>query len=672
MNIQEVSQKEAELRQLLQHLSLKCASLQGTKSAMEERKKSLLTKVGEAKARDGLSPEVGVAFKALQQKTHDRSVGSYEELLTYLLKDVLPQEGTVHLQTDYKGNETWLDVFVKKPGFKEKESLNANGGALNNVISTGLRYISLSKTENRKFLILDEPDCWVENNRVESFFKVISEVSASVGFQTFFISHHDSSMFEGNANIVKLRRMYADELKQIPEDIDSWLYEVVFEDGAVRDFASLEDVLHMEGIKIRRYKVVCEQMQPIVSQWEDATTPGIRAIELINVRQHQHTVIPCGPGANALIGGNNVGKSTAILVATRAMAYGECDDTIIRHGQDEATIIFHIEDGKRLVMTRKKGRSPPIMYYLYQGDECLKEGKPQKRNSVPDWVEKELGICRVDDMDIQLVSQKSPIFLLEESGPKRAKILSVGTEGENLTDLMKIYENIKSEDKETIKRGEEELTRLNMALDSFKNLTGLEEILAELMLEFDQMWKNFEDLKKMFSVLTKLDDVLAKNSWASNFSVLELPDLTTPTIRDTTPLEKTLKTLETPVLVVPELTFDSAPALKDSSILIHHGKSLVEALKANDFVVSAHESMEKMEALFDKKEISLKDTSATDKLLMEIQEQSNSLNETVKAQNKLVEEIKHNQATEEAIIRELGGICPTCSQRWPEGYHSHV
>lgn len=672
MSIQELSQKESELRQVLQQLSLKCASLQGVKSAMQERKKSLLVKVGEAKARDELAPEIGTAFKALQQKTHDRSVGSYEELLTYLLKDVLPQEGTVHLQTDYKGNETWLDVFVKKPGFKEKESLNANGGALNNVISTGLRYISLSKTENRKFLILDEPDCWVENNRVESFFKVISEVSASVGFQTFFISHHDSSMFEGNANIVKLRRLYADELNHTPKDIDSWLYEVVFEDGVVRDFASLEDVMQMEGIKIRRYKVVCEQMQPIVTQWEDSTTPGIRAIELINVRQHQHTIIPCGPGANALIGGNNVGKSTAILVATRAMAYGECDDTLIRHGQDTATIIFHIEDGKRLVMTRKKGRSPPMMYYLYKGDECIKEGKPQKRNSVPDWVEEELGITRVDDMDIQLVSQKSPIFLLEESGPKRAKILSVGTEGENLTDLMKIYDGIKAEDKETIKRGEEELTRLNMALESFKNLVTLEEILAQLVLEFDPMWHNFEQLKKLSDVAFRLEEVLIKNSWAHQFKTVEIPDLKEPVIADTSNLEKLLKVLDAPVLKVPELTFDEPPVLKDTSVFIHNGKALVEALKANEFVERAKQSLSQFEFVLEKKDVVLRDTLATDKVLVELQEQSKVFNETVSSQNKVLNEIKEAEAEELKIIESLGGICPTCSQRWPEGYHNHV
>ena len=672
MNSYELSQIETDLRQQLQQLSLKCASLQGIRSAMLERKKSLLLKVGEAKARNDLSPEVGVAFKALQQKTHDRSVGSYEELLTYLLKDVLPQEGTVHLQTDYKGNETWLDVFVKKPGFKEKESLNANGGALNNIISTGLRYISLSKTENRKFLILDEPDCWVETNRVESFFKVISEVSASVGFQTFFISHHDRSMFEGNANIVKLRRMYADELPRIPEDIDSWLYEVVFEDGVVKDFASLEDVLEMEGVSVRRYKVVCEQMQPIVSQWEDTTTPGIRAIELINVRQHQHTVIPCGPGANALIGGNNVGKSTAILVATRAMAYGECDDTLIRHGQKEATIIFYLEDEKRIVMTRKKDRSPPIMYYLYKGDKLLKEGKPQKRNSVPDWVEKELGINRVDDMDIQLVSQKNPIFLLEESGPKRAKILSVGTEGENLTDLMKIYDGIKSEDKETVKRGEEELTKLNLALEAFKNLSSLEEIVAELVLEFDPMWSNFENLKKLTTALLKLEDVYAKNSWTNLFGELTLPDLTAPTIKDTASLEKLVNVLSAPALVVPEIIFEQPPVLRDTSIFIHHGKALVEALKANDFVVQAKKELLQIDNLLSHKDIFLTDTASTEKVLLDIQDQSKVLQENTELQNKLSKELVTAQQLEEEIIESLGGICPTCAQRWPGVKHDHI
>src|SRR5690606_17040382 len=204
-----------------------------------------------------------------------------------ILNDVLPEEGVIRLLTQYKSNATWLDIALEKNGNLE-DVVDGNGGAVTNVISAGLRFAALTRTPNRRLMVLDEPDCWLMENRVSAFARVISQVSAQTQTQTFFITHKNPAYFEGHVNLVQF---YADD----------------------------------EG------KVKASALAPVVQEWTDDETPGIRALELIDFRRHEHTLVPCYPGATAYIGPNNLGKSTAIVSSFKAVAYGESNDTMIRH-----------------------------------------------------------------------------------------------------------------------------------------------------------------------------------------------------------------------------------------------------------------------------------------------------------------------------------------------------
>lgn len=426
------------LRNATQKLALRAAQLSGMLISDREQHSKTSEGVAHAKGRNGLKEEVARVFTGMHSLANQRSVGGFEALLSAILQDVLPDEGIVRLISEYKDNKTYLDINLEKNGGLE-DILEGNGGAITNVISAGLRYAALSRTQNRRVMVLDEPDCWIKEERAPYLFNVIAQVSAAMQTQTLFITHDDPSTLEGKVNLVKF---FKDEA------------------GIVR----------------------AQALAPLMFDWESSEQPGLRGIELINVRAHVHTFVPCFPGATAYIGANNLGKSTAVTTALRVMAYGESDDSIIRHGCNEASIVLHLENEQRLVWKRKIKGSPAVLYQYFKGDseKPIHEGRQPARNSAPDWVSEILGINRVDDLDMQLCNQKRPVFLLDESSPTRAKLLSVGRESSHLNSLLKSYATVRVADAETIKSGELELSRLNARISQLSAVEGLNPTIAQL------------------------------------------------------------------------------------------------------------------------------------------------------------------------------------------------
>lgn len=400
------------------------------------RATELHSAIAAAKGRAALGEEMQRQLEALQHRAHERSVGAFERLLSAVLHDVLPGEGSVKFDLAMKNNSTWLDVLLEKGGHLE-DALEGNGGAVANVLSTGLRFAALARTKNRRVMVLDEPDCWVKPERIPAFVNVIAKVSTGFDFQSFFISHHDSELFQQAVNVIELGKD---------------------KDG----------------------KVCVKSESHVTEDWADDMQPGIRALELINIRRHEHTVLRFRPGATALIGENNLGKSTAILSSLKAVAYGESSDELLRHGCDEATIVLHLERGRRIVWNRKLKRSPVVLYKLYEGDELVAEGRPGKRNEAPEWVTAELGICRVDDLDVQLRNQKTPVFLLDDTASRRAQVLSIGRESGYLKLLMAEYEALKTEDRLTVRNGEAEFARLQWRLRAKPIADALPDLSARL------------------------------------------------------------------------------------------------------------------------------------------------------------------------------------------------
>jgi predicted ATPase len=66
-------------------------------------------------------------------------------------------------------------------------------------MSVGLRMLALAtldEAEHRRFLVLDEQDCWLRPDLVPRLVKIVHEAGQALGFQVLMISHHDVSLFE--------------------------------------------------------------------------------------------------------------------------------------------------------------------------------------------------------------------------------------------------------------------------------------------------------------------------------------------------------------------------------------------------------------------------------------------------------------------------------------------
>jgi hypothetical protein len=440
----------SQSKRTFEDLRLRHARLMGERDSLLRRKEELTLKVAQAKGRLELEEEVTAVFEALQEKAHRRSIGPYEEGLSACIRDVFPEKGgeggaangIVKLELGQHLGMPALDLYINNDGFHE-DILTANGGSINNVVVAGLRVSALAQTTNRRLLVLDEPDIWIKPERVPNFVKMLSEVAVKSKTQMLMISHHVPEYFEGFASITKL---YSDN-------------------GQTK----------------------ATVLEPRMAEWEDDETPGVRYMRLINVRAHRDTTIPFKPGLNSFIGDNDLGKSTALITGFRAMAYNDANDTLFSHDRSEnkdeileAKIIVGLEKGKRIEYIRQLKKSPKVLYRIYEAgnDEPVFEGRAPAQGKVPEKVEELLGIKRVDGLDIQLRSQKSPIFLLDEPPSTRAKLLSVGRESGHFVSVNEAYRKLKTADSRTRSEGEAELTRINAKLPILDRLVPLQALLA--------------------------------------------------------------------------------------------------------------------------------------------------------------------------------------------------
>jgi hypothetical protein len=609
-------------------LAARVLRAEGALATLAQRKTELTTSIAQAKARQALQEEMQHVFQLLQERAHERSVGAFERLLSAILNDVLPDEGHIRLGLSIKNNTPALDVLLQK-GEKLEDVYDGNGGGVTNIVCAGLRFAALSRTKNRRFMVLDEPDGWLGLDQVSPFVKVLSDVSTATSTQTVFISHRPPEYFDGLVNLVELRRQ---------------------PDG------SPAAVLR----------------QPAVTKWTSDEEPGIRAIELINVRRHRHTVLPLLPGATALIGDVNLGKSTAVIAAMKAVCYGESSDSLIMHDADEARIVLHLEKGKRLLWSRKPGRSPVVVYELYEGAaaEPSVKGRPGKRNEAPDWVQELMGITRVDDLDIQLGNQKRPVFLLDDTASRRAQILSVGRESSHLPALMKEWDAVKAEDREMVRAGEAELMRVGYRLQAETSFTPTKKVIEEFAVRFskvEELLRRAELLDGIVKVMAEVDARLQVLGDAAQLPALpKLPEL--PDSAELKRLVDELSRISLRAEAFGEIAkVPAVPTLPDSSELLALGQALKRATEALRALDAVPDKLPSAPALPESAELAT--------LLTALSQQSGVVQKLDNDLTVSKRELDALAAEKAQLIEESGGLCPLCGHEMDESAlegHSHA
>ncbi len=165
------------------------------------------TKLAEMEGFLAQAPRIADRLDQLSQHLFGDMLDEVERNLSLALREILEQDLKVVTTREVKKGKVNITFGIERQG-KREDILTGQGGSVCNIISVGLRLIALSQLhekDHRRFLILDEQDCWLRPDLVPRLMRIIHTIAHKLQFQTLVISHHDVSLF----------REYADRIYRI-------------------------------------------------------------------------------------------------------------------------------------------------------------------------------------------------------------------------------------------------------------------------------------------------------------------------------------------------------------------------------------------------------------------------------------------------------------------------
>lgn len=145
---------------------------------------------------------VSAALEALGEQLFDELGKLIESKLSLALSEVLEQPIQLKATRSFLRGAASLSFHIERNG-NEEDIMSGQGGSVVNVLSVGLRLFGLTtlpEKEHRRFLVLDEQDCWLRPDLVPRLVKIVHAAGKALGFQIIMISHHDQSLFESQAD----------------------------------------------------------------------------------------------------------------------------------------------------------------------------------------------------------------------------------------------------------------------------------------------------------------------------------------------------------------------------------------------------------------------------------------------------------------------------------------
>lgn len=172
--------------------------LQGERNRLARDRRDRDRRLQEVFAHLGLAEAVESALDKLSEQLFGRITRILEEKLSLALSEVLEQPIRLRVVREFKRGAAAMAFHVERDG-RPEDILRGQGGSVANVLSVGLRLFALTTLDpaaHRRFLVLDEQDCWLRPDLVPRLVRIIHEAGSALGFQTLVISHHDARMFE--------------------------------------------------------------------------------------------------------------------------------------------------------------------------------------------------------------------------------------------------------------------------------------------------------------------------------------------------------------------------------------------------------------------------------------------------------------------------------------------
>lgn len=150
-----------------------------------------------ARERFALGNEVKDALDKLSETLFEGTIKILEEKLTFALQEILEQPLRLRAERTFKNNSAAIEFWIERGGERE-DILKGQGGSVANILSVGLRLLALTTLapdRHRRFLVLDEQDCWLRPDLVPRLVRIIALAGRELGFQVLLISHHEIEAF---------------------------------------------------------------------------------------------------------------------------------------------------------------------------------------------------------------------------------------------------------------------------------------------------------------------------------------------------------------------------------------------------------------------------------------------------------------------------------------------
>lgn len=425
----------------------------GYVEALVDRKSQLLIEDDQLKERQSMHGPMTTLMEHLSEKVVSQSKGLYSELLTAIVLDVMDdQDQHIELEASMSSrNRPEVMISSVKKGFKE-DIVRNRGGSINSLVSAGLRIIALALSGNRRFVMLDEADCWLRGDLIPKFAQVLGRLSAEMGIQCVYISHHDPDIFRAHGDVV--------ELYQGRERIS-------FRCLPAHTTANQDVVNHrMNG---------------------DLIDSHITSISLDNIANYKGFSLPLGPGLTILAGENDLGKS-AIVHAVEALITGSNSTHLITHGEAIGHITLGLEENLTLnyALTSRKGAGATYSL-IRDGRTVLKNEEIKRNDDVPGWVNSLLAMPMTGDLNLHIGNQTDSLFLLNPaySAQKRAELIDLGDGYYQFSMLSSQYAKDQRECKQQRTHIAKELDQLNDRLEFYRPIE-LANALAQKMVELER------------------------------------------------------------------------------------------------------------------------------------------------------------------------------------------
>ncbi len=149
-----------------------------------------------------IAGEVTLALEQLSTQLFEQLLGVVQTQLSIALQEILDQPICLKAAAGSGRGASTVEFWVERDG-QQEDILRGQGGSVANILSVGLRMFALTtldETTHRRFLVLDEQDCWLRPDLVPKLVKMVHDAGQALGFQVIMISHHDVAIFERYAD----------------------------------------------------------------------------------------------------------------------------------------------------------------------------------------------------------------------------------------------------------------------------------------------------------------------------------------------------------------------------------------------------------------------------------------------------------------------------------------